>query len=81
MNKSVKKYTPVSLKKECPFGTLHQKQCNNCRFAIKRLTDEEVAQMRRDGKFEQAVDEEYSCIIIGIFEEISDLKKAIRRLK
>ena len=72
--KKYKKYMSTNSQKECPFGTLHQKQCANCRFALERLSNREIELERNNGNME-AHQEQYSCIVIAIFQELLKLNK------
>lgn len=69
-----KKYEPANLMKECPLGTLSQKQCNTCRLAIQRYTDGQLENMRQTGQLDD-LNSSYSCTFTAILYELRSKNK------
>lgn len=67
-----KKYPPTDPQKECPLGTLHVKNCPNCRLAIPRYSQNELIRMKHKGNLE-AQNEAYSCSFLAILYELRKL--------
>ena len=73
-----KKYLAIDLQKECPFGSLHQKQCFNCRLAIPRFTKGELLAARDRGQFTQQADQ-WACMHEAILCELQKIRKLLAK--
>jgi len=78
--KRVLSYPPADPTKECPLGTLHQKTCAHCRFAIQRYTQREIDEYRSRGKLEMA-NKQYACIFTAILIELMRNNQLLERIK